>query len=52
MSTAAPTIAMFAALTLAVFGARLTWRGPERKKGMLMLVMATVLIANVAIWTW
>lgn len=52
MSTAAPTVAMLAALALAVFGARLTWRGTERKKGVLMLVMAAVLIANVAIWTW
>ena len=50
MGTLAPTIAMFAAFALAVFGIRLT-RGPERTKGILMLVMAAVLVGNVLIWT-
>ena len=52
MSATAPAIAMFAAFALALFGARLTWRGTDRTRGVLMLVMAAVLVANVAIWTW
>ena len=50
IAPAAPAIAMFAAFALAAFGARLTWRGTERTKGVLMLIMAAVLVANVAIW--
>ena len=52
VTTLAPTLAMFAALALAAFGTRLAWRGPERTKGVLMLVMAAVLVGNVLIWTW
>ena len=52
MSTLAPTIAMLAAFALTWFGAKLAWRGgPERTKGVLMLVMAVVLLGNVLIWT-
>jgi hypothetical protein len=52
MTTLAPTLAMLAAFTLAFFGAKLAWRGgPERTKGVLMLVMAVVLLGNVLIWT-
>ena len=43
---------MGAAFALTMFGARLAWRGPERTKGVLMLVMAAVLVTNVLIWTW
>lgn len=50
ISSAAPAIAMLAAFALAFFGGRLL-RGPDRTKGVLMLVMATILVANVAIWT-
>ena len=50
MQTLAPTIAMFAAFALAVFGAR-QLRTPDRTKGILMLVMAAVLVGNVLIWT-
>ncbi|WP_425230154.1 hypothetical protein [Sphingomonas sp.] len=50
MTTLAPTLAMFAALALAFFGAR-QLRTPDRTKGILMLVMAAVLIGNVLIWT-
>lgn len=50
LGTAAPAIAMLAAFALAFFGARLL-RGPDRTKGLLMLVMTAVLVANVAIWT-
>lgn len=53
MATLAPTLAMLAAFALAFFGARLAWRpNPNRTKGVLMLVMAAVLVANVLIWTW
>lgn len=52
MQTLAPTIAMIAAFALCWFGARIVWRGgPDRTKGILMLVMTAVLLANVAIWT-
>jgi hypothetical protein len=52
MGTLAPTLAMLAAFFLAVFGARIVWqRGPDRTKGVLMLIMAVVLVGNVLIWT-
>ena len=51
METLAPTLAMIAALALAGFGTRLAWRGPDRRKGLLMLVVAAVLLGNVVIWT-
>ena len=52
MATLAPTLAMLAAFVLAFFGGKLAWRGgPERTKGVLMLVMAVVLLGNVLIWT-
>ena len=51
MHTLAPTVAMFAAIALTVFGVHLLWRGEYRTKGALMLAMAAVLIGNVLIWT-
>jgi len=48
---AAPALAMAAAFVLAWFGIRLAMRPDERTKGVLMLVMAVVLVANVLIWT-
>ena len=51
MGTLAPTLAMFAAFALGFFGAKLARHpGPERTKGVLMLVMAAVLVGNVLIW--
>ena len=47
----APTVAMLAAFALVVFGVRLLVRGSERGKGVLMVVAALVLCANVLIWT-
>ncbi len=44
-------IAMLAAFALLFGGLRLL-RGGERRKGVLMLVAAIVLIGNVAILTW
>lgn len=51
LAHAAPAIAMAAAVLLVVFGARLLIRRETRFKGALMLVMAAVLVGNVAIWT-
>jgi hypothetical protein len=47
----APALAMAAAVLLLAFGVRLVRRPADRLKGVLMLVMAAVLVANVAIWT-
>jgi len=44
-------LAMIAALILLWFGIRLIRRPDERTKGVLMVVMALVLVGNVAIWT-
>ena len=43
-------LAVIAAFLLAWFGARLV-RGEDRKRGILMLVAAAVLVGNVLIWT-
>lgn len=51
LESAAPAIAMLAAFALVFGGVRLLRQPMMRTKGMLMLVMAAVLVANVAIWT-
>jgi len=51
MSTVAPAIAMAAAFALVLGGIALMRRPDARTRGALMLVMAGVLIANIAIWT-
>ena len=51
MSTLAPAVAMLAAFALVFGGIALLRRRDARTKGVLMLVMAAVLVANVAIWT-
>ena len=51
MSAAAPAIAMVAAIALAIGGVALVRRPDARNRGVLMLVMAAVLVANVLIWT-
>lgn len=54
MSSFQPTafaVAMIAAAILLWFGIRLTRRPDDRTKGVLMIVMAAVLVGNVAIWT-
>ena len=49
---AAPGIAMVAMFLLVIGGIMLIRRGSEtRQKGMLMLICAAVLFANVLIWT-
>ncbi|WP_026046588.1 hypothetical protein [Sphingomonas sp. PAMC 26621] len=47
----APAIAMLAAFACLIGGVRLIWRRSDVRKGVLMLVMAAVLVGNVAIWT-
>ena len=42
---------MLAVFALAGVGARLAWTGADRRKGVLMLVMAAVLLGNVVVWT-
>lgn len=45
------SIAMLAAFALIAGGAYLLAKKRERRKGVLMIVAAAVLIGNVAIWT-
>ena len=47
----AMALAMIAAVILAGFGARLALKGGDRKRGILMIVAAAVLVGNVAILT-
>ena len=44
------SIVMLAAFVLLLFGVRNVWKGTYRKQGMLMIVVAAVLVANVLIW--
>ena len=44
-------LAMIAAFLLIVFGARLAIKGGDRKRGVLMIVAAAVLVGNVVILT-
>ncbi|WP_380787188.1 hypothetical protein [Sphingomonas sp. R86521] len=48
---AAPAIAMLGAFACLIGGGVMIARKRDRRKGILMLVMAAVLIGNVAIWT-
>ena len=50
IAQAAPGIAMLAAFAC-VAGGMVTIRRGDRRKGVLMLVMAAVLVGNVLIWT-
>jgi hypothetical protein len=51
MKSAAPALAMLAAFALTWGGVYLLTKGRDRTKAVLMLVMAAVLVGNVAIWT-
>ena len=44
------TVFLGGALMLLVFGARFAWKGTHRKQGLLMIVVAVILVANVLIW--
>ncbi len=46
------SLAMIAAFALAIFGGRMVIKGQDRQRGLLMLGVALVLIANVLIWAW
>ncbi len=50
IANAAPALAMIAAFAC-VAGGAVTIRRGDRRKGLLMLVMAVVLVGNVLIWT-
>ena len=50
-ASAAMALAMIAAFVLAIGGARLAMRREDRKRGILMIVAALVLVGNVLIWT-
>ncbi len=45
------SILMLAAFLLAGGGLYLVWRGRERRKGLLMLAAAAVMVGNVLVWT-
>ena len=51
MNAIAPAVAMLAVFALAGGGGYLIALGRERGKGVLMLVCAAVILANVLIWT-
>lgn len=47
----APTVAMLAVIALALGGIYLIRKRQDRRKGVLMLIAAAVLLGNVLIWT-
>jgi len=51
IAAAAPTIAMLSMFACLIGGTLLIVKKRDTKKGVLMLIMAAVLLANVAIWT-
>lgn len=51
LSDAAPAIAMLAAFACVFGGVYQIRKGPDRRKGVLLLVMAAVLVGNVLVWT-
>ncbi|MEG3085843.1 hypothetical protein [Sphingomonas sp. PB4P5] len=51
IGAAAPAIAMLGVFACVAGGSYLLIKGRERKRALLMLVMAAVLLANVLIWT-
>ena len=51
MSGVAPAVAMIGVFALAAGGLHLILTRRDRKKGVLMLACAVVILGNVAIWT-
>jgi len=47
----AMAVAMLAAFALLFAGVKLTTRPEDRKRGVLMIVAALVLVGNVLVWT-
>ncbi len=50
IAQAAPAIAMIGCFACLIGGGALIARGGDRRKGVLLLVMAAVLLGNVVIW--
>jgi predicted MFS family arabinose efflux permease len=51
IAAAAPAIAMLAMFACLIGGGWMIAKGRDRRKGVLLLVMACVLFGNVLIWT-
>ncbi len=51
LAAAAMAVAMLAAFALVFGGVKLARRPEDRKRGILMIVAAAVLVGNVLIWT-
>jgi LPXTG-motif cell wall-anchored protein len=51
IASAAPSIAMLGAIACLGGGGYLLAKRRDRRKGVLLLVMAAVLVFNVAVWT-
>ena len=51
LAVIAPALAMLAAIALVGGGGYLLWTGKDRRKGLLMIVLAVVLVGNVLILT-
>ena len=47
----APAIGMLGAFACLFGGGYFVWTGTDRKRGVLMLVLSIILLANVLIWT-
>ena len=50
IAAAAPAIAMLAMFACLIGGGGMIVKGVDRRKGVLLLVMAAVLLGNVVIW--
>ena len=50
-ASAAMSVAMVAAIILAIAGVKLALKPDQRSRGLLMIVAAAVLVGNVVIWT-
>ncbi len=50
-TSGAMSLAMFAAFALTAGGVKLALKPEDRKRGLLMIVAAAVLVGNVLIWT-
>lgn len=51
LAQAAPAIGMLGAFACLIGGGYMVVKGQDRRKGVLLLVMAAVLVGNVLVWT-
>lgn len=51
IAAAAPTLAMLACFACLIGGVRLIQQRRDKRKGVLMIVLAAVLLGNVLIWS-